>query len=89
MSRPAYGLKGDFQFVEARMDQIVNFLVIEKENAIEIANQFFRELLGKRFLPAREVIWDFWENLFHFLSLFECQFSRNSKTIKYNIVRIK
>jgi hypothetical protein len=44
VSRPAYGLKGDFQFVEATMGQIVNFLVIEKENAIEIANQFFREL---------------------------------------------
>ena len=26
------------------MGQIVNFLVIKKENAIEIANQFFREL---------------------------------------------
>jgi hypothetical protein len=39
-----YGLKGDFQFVEARMGQIVNFLVIAQENAIEIANQFFEEL---------------------------------------------
>jgi len=42
----AYGLKGDFQFVEARMGQIVNFLVIEQENAIEIANQFLKELEG-------------------------------------------
>jgi hypothetical protein len=40
----AYGLKGDFQFVEARMGQIVNFLVIAQENAIEIVNQFFKEL---------------------------------------------
>jgi hypothetical protein len=40
----AYGLKGDFQFVEAKMGQIVNFLVIAQENAIEIANQFFKEL---------------------------------------------
>jgi len=40
----AYGLKGDFQFVEARMGQIVNFLVIEQENAIEIVNQFFKEV---------------------------------------------
>jgi hypothetical protein len=40
----AYGLRGDFQFVEARMGQIVNFLVIGEENAIEIANQFFKEL---------------------------------------------
>jgi hypothetical protein len=40
----AYGLKGDFQFVEARMGQIVNFLVIAQENAIAIANQFFKEL---------------------------------------------
>jgi hypothetical protein len=40
----AYGLKGDFQFVEARMGQIVNFLVIGLENAIEIVNQFFKEV---------------------------------------------
>jgi hypothetical protein len=40
----AYGLRGDFQFVEARMGQIVNLLIIEQENAIEIANQFFKEL---------------------------------------------
>ncbi len=40
----AYGMKGDFQFVEARMGQIVNFLVIGLENAIEIVNQFFKEL---------------------------------------------
>jgi len=40
----AYGLKGDFQFVEARMGQIVNFLVIELENATEIVNQFFKEV---------------------------------------------
>jgi hypothetical protein len=39
----AYGLKGDFQFVEARMGQIVNFLVIGLENAVEIVNQFFKE----------------------------------------------
>ena len=42
----AYGLRGDFQFVEARMGQIVNFLVLAQENAIEIANQFFQELEG-------------------------------------------
>jgi len=42
----AYGLRGDFQFVEARIGQIVNFLVIAQENAIEIANQFFKELEG-------------------------------------------
>ena len=40
----AYGLKGDFQFVEARMGQVVNFLVIGLENAIEIVNQFFKEV---------------------------------------------
>jgi hypothetical protein len=40
----AYGLKGDFQFVEARMGQIVNFLVIAQENATEIVNQFFKEV---------------------------------------------
>jgi hypothetical protein len=40
----AYGLKGDFQFVEARMGQIVNFLVIGLENAVEIVNQFFKEV---------------------------------------------
>ena len=40
----AYGLKGMFQFVEARMGQIVNLLIIEEENAIEIVNQFFKEL---------------------------------------------
>ena len=40
----AYGFKGDFQFVEARMGQIVNFLVIGLENAIEIVNQFFKEV---------------------------------------------
>jgi len=40
----AYGQTGDFQFVEARIGQIVNFLVIEQENAIEIVNQFFEEL---------------------------------------------
>jgi hypothetical protein len=40
----AYGLKGDFQFVEARMGQIINFLLIEEENAIEIVNQFFRQV---------------------------------------------
>jgi hypothetical protein len=40
----AYGLKGDFQFVEARMGQIVNFLVIGLENAIEIVDQFFKEV---------------------------------------------
>ena len=40
----AYGFKGDFQFVEARMGQIVNFLVIAQENAIEIVNQFFKEV---------------------------------------------
>ena len=40
----AYGLKGDFQFIEARMGQIVNFLLIEQQNAIEIVNQFFKEL---------------------------------------------
>ena len=40
----AYGLKGDFQFVEARTGQIVNFLLIELENAIEIVNQFFKEV---------------------------------------------
>jgi hypothetical protein len=40
----AYGLNGDFQFAEARMGQIVNLLAVEKENAIEIANQFFKEL---------------------------------------------
>lgn len=40
----AYGLRGDFQFVEARMGQIVNFLVIGQENAIEIVNQFFNEV---------------------------------------------
>jgi hypothetical protein len=40
----AYGLKGDFQFVEARMGQIVNFLLIEQENATEIVNQFFKEV---------------------------------------------
>ena len=38
------GLKGDFQFVEARMGQIVNFLLIELENAIQIVNQFFKEV---------------------------------------------
>lgn len=40
----AYGLKGDFQFVEARMGQIVNFLIIGEENAIAIVNQFFKEV---------------------------------------------
>jgi hypothetical protein len=40
----AYGFKGDFQFVEARMGQIVNFLVIGLENAVEIVNQFFKEV---------------------------------------------
>ncbi len=40
----AYGLKGDFQFIEARMGQIINFLLIEEENAIEIVNQFFKML---------------------------------------------
>lgn len=40
----AYGLKGDFQFVEARMGQIVNFLLLEEENAIEIVNQFFKQV---------------------------------------------
>jgi hypothetical protein len=40
----AYGLKGDFQFVEARMGQIVNFLVLGLENATEIVNQFFKEV---------------------------------------------
>ncbi|MGQ9645416.1 MAG: hypothetical protein ACUVWO_02615 [Thermodesulfobacteriota bacterium] len=40
----AYGLKGDFQFVEARMGQIVNFLLIEQESAIEIVNQFFKQV---------------------------------------------
>jgi hypothetical protein len=40
----AYGLKGDFQFVEARMGQIVNFLLIGEENAVEIVNQFFKEV---------------------------------------------
>jgi hypothetical protein len=38
---PANGLKKDFQFVEARMGQTVKFLLVEKENAIEIAKQFF------------------------------------------------
>ena len=42
----AYGLKGDFQFVEARMGQIVNLLIIAQENAIQIVNQFFKELEG-------------------------------------------
>jgi hypothetical protein len=42
----AYGLKGDFQFVEARMGQVVNFLLLEQENAIDIANQFLKELEG-------------------------------------------
>ncbi len=42
----AYGVKGDFQFVEARMGQVVNFLLLEQENAIDIANQFLKELEG-------------------------------------------
>ncbi len=42
----AYGLKGDFQFVEASMGQIVNFLLIEEEHAIAIVNQFFKQVEG-------------------------------------------
>jgi len=40
----AYGLNGEFQFVEAMMGHVVNFLVIEEQNAIDIANQFLKEL---------------------------------------------
>ena len=40
----AYGSKGDFQFVQVKMGQIVNFLVIGEKNAIEIAKQFLKEL---------------------------------------------
>lgn len=48
----AYGLKGEFQFIEAVMGQVVNFLVIEEVNAIEIANQFFNELEAVAGSPA-------------------------------------
>jgi len=40
----AYGLKGEFQFLEAIRGLVITFLVIEAENAIEIADQFFKEL---------------------------------------------
>jgi len=51
----AYGFKGDFQFVEARMGQIVNFLIVGEESAVEIVNQFFKEV-GPLIESSRETL---------------------------------